>query len=225
MGSGGGGREGRTLSVGPMYMLMASNQLFTEDGILPGLGKKTQKQREDAFLRLLSNFTVEQQQQNLPDRVDLMAFFDLLDEHNVQVEDKEVDDLCSLADSKGHIDQSRLLDYSRSSNYWQILIKKDVYADPEVLKLMTKTYDLSGREKGPPKISKLDTINKQINKVTSAQEEGLQNNSRSAQPLPPWTRTRMGLSPRRTLSAALPPSAQFRLTHASRNLTKIKTEC
>ena len=30
---------------------------------------------------------------------------------------------------------------------------------------MTKTYDLSGREKGPPKISKLDTINKQINKV------------------------------------------------------------
>ena len=49
------------------------------------MGKKTQKQREDAFLRLLSNFTVEQQQQNLPDRVDLMAFFDLLDEHNVQV--------------------------------------------------------------------------------------------------------------------------------------------
>ena len=38
----------------------------------------------------------------------------------------------------------------------------------QVLKLMTKTYDLSGREKGPPKISKLDTINKQINKVTSA---------------------------------------------------------
>ena len=35
----------------------------------------------------------------------------------------------------------------------------------QVLKLMTKTYDLSGREKGPPKISKLDTINKQINKV------------------------------------------------------------
>jgi hypothetical protein len=32
---------------------------------------------------------------------------------------------------------------------------------------MTKTYDLSGREKGPPKISKLDTINKQINKVQS----------------------------------------------------------
>ena len=48
----------------------------------------------------------------------------------------------------------------------------------QVLKLMTKTYDLSGREKGPPKISKLDTINKQINKVTSAQEEMLQNNSR-----------------------------------------------
>ena len=48
------------------------------------MGKKTQKQREDAFLRLLSNFTVEQQQ-NLPERVDLIAFFDLLDEHNVQV--------------------------------------------------------------------------------------------------------------------------------------------
>jgi len=152
-----------------MYMLMASNQLFTEDGILPGLGKKTQKQREDAFLKLLANFTVEQAAaQNLPERVDLMAFFDLLDEHNVQVEDKEVDELCGYADSKGHIDQSRLLDYSRSSNFWQILIKKDVYADPEVLKLMTKTYDLSGREKGPPKISKLDTINKQINKVSSA---------------------------------------------------------
>merc|ERR1712212_336600 len=167
-GNSGGGREGRTLPAGPMYMLMASNQLFTEDGILPGLGKKTQKQREDAFLRLLSNFAVEQQQHNLPERVDLMAFFDLLDERNVQVEDKEVDDLCGFADSQGHIDQSRLLDYSRSSNYWQILIKKDVYADPEVLKLMTKTYDLSGREKGPPKISKLDTINKQINKVSSA---------------------------------------------------------
>ena len=49
------------------------------------MGKKTQKQREDAFLRLLSNFAVEQQQHNLPERVDLMAFFDLLDEHNVQV--------------------------------------------------------------------------------------------------------------------------------------------
>ena len=34
---------------------------------------------------------------------------------------------------QGHIDQSRLLDYSRSSNFWQILIKKDVYADPEVI--------------------------------------------------------------------------------------------
>ena len=69
------------------------NQLWRnvpQDGILPGLGKKTQKQREDAFLRLLSNFTVEQQQ-NLPERVDLMAFFDLLDEHNVQVRQKELD--------------------------------------------------------------------------------------------------------------------------------------
>ena len=28
--------------------------------------------------------------------------------------------------------------------------------------------------------------------------------------MPPWTRTRMGWSPRRTLSAALPPSAQLR---------------
>ena len=52
------------------------------------MGKKTQKQREDAFLRLLSNFTVEQQQ-NLPERVDLIAFFDLLDEHNVQVRPKD----------------------------------------------------------------------------------------------------------------------------------------
>ena len=52
------------------------------------MGKKTQKQREDAFLRLLSNFTVEQQQ-NLPERVDLIAFFDLLDEHNVQVGPKD----------------------------------------------------------------------------------------------------------------------------------------
>ena len=60
--------------------------LIDKDGILPGLGKKTQKQREDAFLKLLANFTVEQAAaQNLPERVDLMAFFDLLDEHNVQV--------------------------------------------------------------------------------------------------------------------------------------------
>ena len=51
------------------------------------MGKKTQKQREDAFLRLLSNFAIEQKQ-NLPERVDLMAFFDLLDEHNVQVRAK-----------------------------------------------------------------------------------------------------------------------------------------
>ena len=35
---------------------------------------------------MLANFTVEQAAaQNLPERVDLMAFFDLLDEHNVQV--------------------------------------------------------------------------------------------------------------------------------------------
>ena len=34
--------------------------------------------------------------------------------------------------AQGHIEQSRLMDYSRNSNYWQILIKKDVYADPEV---------------------------------------------------------------------------------------------
>ena len=34
--------------------------------------------------------------------------------------------------------------------------------------MMTKTYDLSGRPKGPPRISKLDTIVKQMNKVNSA---------------------------------------------------------
>jgi len=141
---------------------MASSQLFTEDGILPGLGKKTQKEREDAFRKLLRHFDRDDE------KVDLVAFFDLLDEHNVQVEDKEVDDLCGFADSEGNIYQAKLLDYARNSSFWQILIKKDVYADPEVLKLMTKTYDLSGREKGPPKISKLDTINKQINKVSSA---------------------------------------------------------
>ena len=44
-------------------------------------------------------------------------------------------DICDIGNKlakQGHIDQSRLMDYSRNSNYWQILIKKDVYADPEV---------------------------------------------------------------------------------------------
>ena len=35
---------------------------------------------------------------------------------------------------------------------------------------MTKTYDLGGRVKGPPKISKLDTINKTLNRVTASFE-------------------------------------------------------
>ena len=44
--------------------------------------------------------------------------------------------------AQGHIEQSRLMDYSRNSNYWQILIKKDVYADPEVEKIRKKCTKL-----------------------------------------------------------------------------------
>ena len=36
--------------------MASGNQLFTEDGILPGLGKKTQKAREEAFMKFLTNF-------------------------------------------------------------------------------------------------------------------------------------------------------------------------
>jgi hypothetical protein len=106
--------------------LAPSSYTTLQDGILPGLGKKTQKQREDAFMKLLSHFESDQE------RIDLFAFFDLLDEHNVQVEDKEVDDLCRFADVDGNIGASKLLNYARTSEFWQILIKKDVYADPEV---------------------------------------------------------------------------------------------
>merc|ERR1719334_1910950 len=143
--------------------MASGNQFFTEDGILPGLGKKTQKAREDAFLKLLSNF-----QKKDSEKVNLEAFFDLMDEHGVYVADEEVDELCKYADENGDVDHDQMFNYARTSKFWEVLIKKDVYADEEVLKLMTKTYDLSGRPKGPPKISKLDTINKSINKVSSA---------------------------------------------------------
>merc|ERR1712147_511573 len=94
--------------------------------------------------------------------------FDCLDEHGVYVPDEDVDSLCGIADDDGHIEKGPLFDFARTSKFWEILIKKDVYADQEVLKLMTKTYDLSGRPKGPPKISKLDTINKALNRVSSS---------------------------------------------------------
>ena len=77
-------------------------------------------------MKLLSHFESDQE------RIDLVAFFDLLDEHNVQVEDKEVDGLCRFADVNGNIGATQLLNYARTSDFWQTLIKKDVYADPEV---------------------------------------------------------------------------------------------
>ena len=142
---------------------MAHHQFFTEDGILPGLGRKTQKARDEALLKLLNNF-----EQKDSGKITLQGFFDCLDEHGVFVIDEEVDQLCAQADVSGNIDRTDLFNYCRRSKFWDVLIKKDVYADEEVLKLMTKTYDLSGKPKGPPKISKLDTINKAINKVSSA---------------------------------------------------------
>ena len=45
---------------------------------------------------------------------------------------------------QGNVERSQLFDFARTSKFWEALIKKDVYADQEVLKLMTKTYDLSG---------------------------------------------------------------------------------
>merc|ERR1712183_952571 len=144
-------------------VMATGNQFFTEDGILPGLGKKTQRAREEAFSKLLDNF---EKRDN--GKISLHGLFDCLDEHGVYVTDEEVDALCSVADDDGHIDRSQLLVFMRTAKFWEILIKKEVYANEEVLKLMTKTYDLGGRPKGPPKISKLDTINKAINKVSSA---------------------------------------------------------
>jgi len=145
--------------------MASGNQFFTEDGILPGLGKKTQKAREDAFMKLVSNF-----ENRTNGKVNLHGFFDCLDEHGVYVMDDEVDKICASADDRGDIDKTQLYDFARTSKFWEILIKKDVYADKEVLKLMTKTYDLGGRVKGPPKISKLDTINKSLNRVTASFE-------------------------------------------------------
>ena len=49
------------------------------------MGKKTQKEREDAFSKLLSHFDKE----GNTEKIDLMAFFDLLDEHNVMVREGE----------------------------------------------------------------------------------------------------------------------------------------
>ena len=103
-------------------------------------------------------------------KISLHGFFDCLDEHGVHVMDEEVDRLCCSADDDGNIEKGHLIDFARTSKFWDTLIKKDVYADQEVLKLMTKTYDLSGRVKGPPKISKLDTINKSLNRVNASFE-------------------------------------------------------
>eukprot|EP00091_Calanus_sinicus_P006167 TRINITY_DN16766_c0_g1_i1.p1 TRINITY_DN16766_c0_g1~~TRINITY_DN16766_c0_g1_i1.p1 ORF type:complete len:154 (-),score=59.20 TRINITY_DN16766_c0_g1_i1:87-524(-) len=128
--------------MGDCLEMASGNQLFTEDGILPGLGKKTQKAREDAFLKLLQHFEKKDSE-----KIMLEGFFDLMDEHGVYVADQEVDELCALADENGDIDHTQLFDYARNSKFWEILIKKDVYANEEVLKLMTKTYDLSGRAK------------------------------------------------------------------------------
>ena len=61
-----------------------------------------------------------------------------------------------------HLLQSKALE---QQPIWFLSPSNRQISSLQVLKLMTKTYDLSGREKGPPKISKLDTINKQINKV------------------------------------------------------------
>jgi len=143
--------------------MASSSPLFTEDGILPGLGKKTQKAREEAFMKLLNNFEKRES-----GKISLHGFFDCLDEHGVYVGDEEVDHLCLQADEEGNVERSQLFDFARTSKFWEALIKKDVYADQEVLKLMTKTYDLSGRPKGPPKISKLDTINKSLNRVSAS---------------------------------------------------------
>lgn len=143
--------------------MASGNPLFTEDGILPGLGKKTQKAREEAFMKLLNHFEKRE-----TGKISLHGMFDCLDEHGVYVDDAEVDAVCVLADDDGHIDRGQLFDFARTSKFWDVLIKKDVYADQEILKLMTKTYDLGGRVKGPPKISKLDTINKALNRVSAS---------------------------------------------------------
>lgn len=88
--------------------MASGNQFFTEDGILPGLGKKTQKAREDAFMKLVSNF-----ENRTNGKVNLHGFFDCLDEHGVYVMDEEVDKICASADDRGDIDKTQLYDFAR----------------------------------------------------------------------------------------------------------------
>ena len=123
------------------------------------------EEEEESFAKLICSF-----EDKTTGKISLHGFFDCLDEHGVYVMDEEVDKLCCLADDDGQIDKGHLKDTSRTSKFWDILIKKDVYADQEVLKMMTKTRDITGRVKGPPKISKLDTINKALNRVSASFE-------------------------------------------------------
>ena len=63
--------------------------------IIAGLGKKTQKAREEAFMKLLNNFEKRES-----GKISLHGFFDCLDEHGVYVGDEEVDHLCLQADEE-----------------------------------------------------------------------------------------------------------------------------
>lgn len=105
---------------------------------------------------------------------------------------------------------------------------------------MTKTYDLSGREKGPPKISKLDTINKQINKVTiQPQKKGSSSSLGELSLCSPGQGQGWPCHQERFWAQFCQPQPSsgclpfknvhllplFRLRRVSRNLTKTKTEC
>ena len=105
---------------------------------------------------------------------------------------------------------------------------------------MTKTYDLSGREKGPPKISKLDTINKQINKVTiQPQKKGSSSTLGELSLCSPGQGQGWPCHQERFWAQFCQPQPSsgylpfknvqllplFRLRRVSRNLTKTKTEC
>ena len=135
------------------------NSLFLEEA----KRKKTIKERDESFMKLLDKFVFKES-----GKISLHGFFDCLDEHGVYVVDDEVDNLCLKADDDGGIERSLLFEFARTSKFWDVLIKKDVYADEEVLKLMSKSYNLSGRPQGPPQISKIDNINKTLNRVSAS---------------------------------------------------------
>ena len=115
------------------------------------MAPKTKHHNEEALRELLKHMEIVDS-----GKIRLEGFFDIMDEHGVVVEDEEIDEMAKLVDENGEVDKNPVFDYVRQAKFFKILVKREVYADEEILKKMS----------GPaPRISKLDTIIKQMNKV------------------------------------------------------------